>query len=148
MSWHCEDAAIPYSELPSVREKWHAIAQRYMSEYDIFDDWGMFAYTNGAHKPWGDVLAEIDMGLAEENLDETGWQAFVSLKREIAKIAIEHGGSMTACHGATRAGDAELVPLEMGGGWEVMKTLKRTFDPNNIMNPGKQSLDQAYEEAS
>ena len=34
----------------------------------------------------------------------------------------------------------------MAGAWEVMKTLKRTFDPNNIMNPGKQSLDEAYEE--
>jgi len=26
MSWHCEDAAILYSQLPAVREKWHAIA--------------------------------------------------------------------------------------------------------------------------
>jgi glycolate oxidase len=28
----------------------------------------------------------------------------------------------------------------------VVKTLKRTLDPNNIMNPGKQMLDEAYEE--
>ena len=28
MSWHCEDASIPYPELPAVREKWHAIAAR------------------------------------------------------------------------------------------------------------------------
>jgi len=105
----------------------------------------MFAYTNGAHKPWGDVLVEIDMGLWEERLDEVHWQAFVSLKREIAQTALDHGGSMTACHGATRAGDAELVPQEMGGGWDVMMGIKRLLDPNNIMNPGKQSLDQAYE---
>ena len=78
-------------------------------------------------------------------LDEVHWQAFVSLKREIAQITLDHGGSMTACHGATRAGDAELVPQEMGGGWDVMMGIKRLLDPNNIMNPGKQSLDQAYE---
>lgn len=145
MSWHCEDAAIPYSQVPAVREKWHAIAGRYVERYDLFDDWGTFAYTNGAHKPWADVLLEIDMGLWEERLDEEGWQAFVSLKGEIARTAIEHGGSMSSCHGATRAGDAELVPVEMGASWDVMKKIKRTLDPNNIMNPGKQSLDEAYQ---
>jgi len=146
MSWHCEDAALPYSELPAVREKWHAIARRYIEEYDLFDDWGIFAYTNGAHKPWGDLVVEIDMGLWEERLDEAGWQGFVSLKREIAQTVLDHGGSITACHGATRAGDAELVPVEMAGGWDVMKRIKRMLDPNNVMNPGKQSLDEAYNE--
>lgn len=148
MSWHCEDAAIPYSEVPEVLRKWHEIAQRYVEQYDIFDDWGAFQYTNGAHKPWADVLVEIDMGLWEDRMDEESWQAFVSLKREIAQVAIDHGGSMSSCHGATRAGDAELVPTEMGASWEVMKTIKRALDPSNIMNPGKQSLDEAYEEVA
>ena len=146
MSWHCEDAAIPYSEVPEVLRKWHAIAARYVAEYDIFDDWGCCGYTNGAHKPWGDVLLEIDMGLWEDRMDEPSWQAFVSLKSEIAQVAIDHGGSMSSCHGTTRAGDAELVPVEMGASWEVMKRIKRALDPLNIMNPGKQSLDEAYTE--
>jgi glycolate oxidase len=147
MSWHCEDAALPFSALPAVRKRWHEIARRYVDEYEIFDDWGMFAYTNGAHKPWGDVLAEIDMGLWEERLDEDGWRAFVSLKREIAETVLDHGGSITACHGATREGDAELVPREMGASWQVVKQIKRTLDPLNIMNPGKQMLDQAYDDS-
>ena len=148
MSWHCEDAAVPYSEVPEVLRKWHEIAGRYVEQYDIFDDWGAFQYTNGAHKPWADVLVEIDMGLWEDRMDEESWQAFVSLKREIAQVAIDHGGTMSSCHGTTRAGDAELVPTEMGASWEVMKTIKRALDPNNIMNPGKQSLDEAYEEVA
>src|SRR5439155_986759 len=53
MSWHCEDASIPYTELPAVREEWHAIAAKLRDRFDMFDDWGMFAYTNGAFKPWG-----------------------------------------------------------------------------------------------
>ena len=52
MSWHCEDAALNYSVLPQVREEWHAIVARYRERYGIFDDWGMFAYTSGPHKPW------------------------------------------------------------------------------------------------
>jgi glycolate oxidase len=144
MTWHCEDAAIPYSQLPAVQREWAAIAKRYVAEHEILDHWGMFAYTNGAHKPWGDFLAGIDVGLSEERLDEDGWRAFVSLKREIAEVALDHGGSLTACHGSTREGDAELVPREMGAAWHVVKQIKRTLDPLNIMNPGKQGLDEAY----
>jgi glycolate oxidase len=146
MSWHCEDAAIPHSQLPAVREKWHAIARGLVERYDMFDDWGMFAYTNGAHKPWGDYLAEIDIGIWEMQWDDETWAAWVDAKREIARVSIEHGGSITACHGSCRAGEVDLVPLELGGGFEVMKTIKRALDPNNIMNPGKYLLDQAYEE--
>jgi glycolate oxidase len=68
----------------------------------------------------------------------------VACKREIAEVALKHGGSITACHGATREGDAELVPTEMGSAWEVVKRIKAALDPNNIMNPGKQMLDEAY----
>ena len=35
---------------------------------------------------------------------------------------------------------------ELGGGYEVMRTLKRALDPNNVMNPGKYGLDGAFEE--
>ena len=145
MSWHCEDAALNYSVLPPVREEWHAIVARYRERYGIFDDWGMFAYTSGPHKPWADYLVEIDVGIWEQKLDEELWQAWVSCKREIAEVSLKYGGSITACHGATRAGDAELVPTEMGSAWPVVKAIKRALDPNNVMNPGKQSFDEAYE---
>jgi glycolate oxidase len=146
MSWHCEDAAITYSALPMVREEWHAIANRYIDDYGIFDDWGMFAYTNGAHKPWADYLVEIDIGIWEQRLDDDMWDAWVQCKREITEVSLKYDGSITACHGSTREGDAEFVPLEMGGGFDVMKKIKRALDPTNIMNPGKNRLDEAYEE--
>ena len=128
-----------------MREEWHAIVARYRERYGIFDDWGMFAYTSGPNKPWGDYLVEIDVGIWEQKLDEELWQAWVRCKREIAEVTLKYGGSITACHGATRAGDAELVPTEMGSAWPVVKAIKRALDPNNVMNPGKQSFDEAYE---
>ncbi len=145
MSWHCEDAALNYSALPAVREEWHAIVERYSEQYGIFDDWGMFAYTSGPYKPWADYLVEIDVGIWEQRLDDDTWAGWVACKREIAEVALKHGGSITACHGATREGDAELVPTEMGSSWEVVKRIKAALDPNNIMNPGKQMMDEAYE---
>jgi glycolate oxidase len=36
------------------------------------------------------------------------------------------------------------VPLELGGGYDVMQKIKRLLDPNNVMNPGKYGLDSAY----
>jgi glycolate oxidase len=144
MSWHCEDASINYSKLPDVMKAWHRIADELIERHEIFDDWGMFFYTNGAYKPWGDYLTEIDIGIWEQRLDDTNWAAWVQAKKEIAAVSLALGGSMTACHGATRAGEVELVPEEMGGGFDVMLKIKRALDPNNIMNPGKYELDRAY----
>jgi glycolate oxidase len=140
--WHCEDAAIPYSELPEVFRKWHAIVAKYR-DYG-FDDWGCFAYVNNPYKPWGDFLTEIDIGLPDVNFDERTWNAWVQCKREISLVTLEHGGSISACHGGTRPGDVELVPKELGEMFELMKMIKRMLDPNNIMNPGKYLLDEAY----
>ena len=129
MSWHCEDAALNYSVLPKVREEWHAIVERYIGEYGIFDDWGMFAYTSGAYKPWGDYLVEIDVGIWEQKLDDENWAAWVRCKREIAEVSLKYGGSITACHGATREGDAELVPTRDGhppGGWSRRSSARST----------------------
>ena len=45
-------------------------------------------------------------------------------------------------------GEVDLVPEELGRGFDLMLDIKRTLDPNNIMNPGKYLLDRAYEGAS
>ena len=76
MSWHCEDAALNYSVLPQVREEWHAIVDRYISRVRHLRRLGMFAYTSGPHKPWGDYLVEIDVGIWEQRLDEANWDAW------------------------------------------------------------------------
>jgi glycolate oxidase len=144
MSWHCEDASIIWSELPAVRREWHAIVADLRRRTDVFDDWGMFAYTNGATGV--DYLTEIDVGIWEQELDEETWRIWVDAKRRIAQVAVAHGGSISACHGACRAGEVDVVPEELGGAYDLMLALKRTLDPGNVMNPGKYGLDRAYEE--
>ncbi len=144
MSWHCEDAAINWSQLPSVREQWHRIVAALRARSDVFDDWGMFSYTSG--RTGVDYLTEIDVGIWEQELDDETWAMWVDAKREIARVAIAHGGSISACHGSCREGEVDLVPEELGGGYEVMRAIKRTLDPSNVMNPGKYGLDGAFEE--
>ncbi|TCP43878.1 glycolate oxidase [Tamaricihabitans halophyticus] len=145
MSWHCEDAAINYSNLPQVRLEWHEIIRKLREKFDMFDDWGMFTYTSA--NTGLDYLTEIDVGIWEQELDDASWAAWVDAKRDIAEVALRNGGSISACHGSCREGEVDLVPQELGGGYDVMLDVKRAIDPNNIMNPGKYGLDRAYESA-
>ena len=50
--------------------------------------------------------------------------------------AIEMEGTCTGEHGVG-VGKRQYLEQEFGGALETMKTLKRAFDPLNIMNPGK-----------
>lgn len=148
LNWHCEDCAIPYSELPVVRKKWHEIVKKYMAEYPgYFDDWGMFMYSNGSFGKKGDYLAEIDVGFNERECTVEVWDAYKKMGGDIARIAVEVGGSLSACHGGTRPGQEEVsTDVELcDGSYDLMKKIKKLLDPNNIMNPGKYMLDKAYE---
>jgi glycolate oxidase len=63
------------------------------------------------------------------------------VEEELFKLAISLKGTLTGEHGIglSKANYMTLEhdPIEMA----LMKQIKRTLDPNNIMNPGKRALD-------
>ena len=147
MSWHEDDAGMPYPSLPAVREEWHEIIARYTEKLGIIDDWGVSYYTSGNINTGGDYTSILDVGIWEEKIDDAFWEVWVECKREIAQVALKHGGTISGAHGGTREGDVELLPLEMGEGqFALMLDIKRLLDPNNVMNPGKYLMDRAYED--
>ena len=106
----------------------------------------MFAYTSGS--TGADYLTEIDIGIWEQQLDDTAWATVGARPSATSpRLACAAGGSISACHGSCREGEVDLVPDELGRGFDVMLDIKRTLDPNNIMNPGKYLLDRAYPDA-
>jgi len=60
-----------------------------------------------------------------------------SIQTELVKFAISLGGSVTAEHGCG-VWKAPYLPLEHGtDAIDIMRKIKKIFDPNNILNPGK-----------
>jgi len=58
------------------------------------------------------------------------------VKREIYQEAIKLGGVITGEHGlgVIRLPDLDICPD--GKIWELIRGIKKVFDPNNILSPG------------
>jgi len=59
------------------------------------------------------------------------------IKRAIHDLVREHGGSFSAEHGIGRLKVEELQRYASTVELDLMRAVKRAFDPNGIMNPGK-----------
>jgi D-lactate dehydrogenase (cytochrome) len=96
-------------------------------------DQAPFPYTILGHV--GDGNFHVMMLLDPENPAE--WEASQALNRRLAERAIRMQGTCTGEHGIGLH-KIEFMHLEHGeNGLALMAGLKKTFDPNNILNPGK-----------
>ena len=68
---------------------------------------------------------------------EGGWEKYQGMLREIAELTTGLGGSISSCHGVgiEHRDNIELEYSEVA--LDAMRSVKRAFDPHNIMNPGK-----------
>lgn len=119
------DVIVPSSELASTMKE---IAE------SINND-GMKATLFG-HIGDGNIHANIFM----DNTDE-GRKKMEKLQMDIARAAIRHRGSVSAEHGIGTEKNRLLYEeyLERNSLYtlEIMKSIKKVFDPNNILNRGK-----------
>jgi len=117
-----EDATVPISKIPAMVAKIKEIEKRHeMTIYLL------------AHAGDGNMhpLLCYDPGNKEEA------EKVENICREIFEASIALGGTLTGEHGIGLAKKPfmhlEISPAEL----EVWKNIKKSFDPNNIMNPGK-----------
>ena len=117
-----EDATVPRSELATMIAFIQQTAERRHLKIGTFGHFG-----DGNLHPT--FLCD------ERNPDEI--ERVHAAFREIFEKAIALGGTITGEHGVGLAKKAFLETFAGQTSLDVMRTLKRTLDPNNILNPGK-----------
>jgi glycolate oxidase subunit GlcD len=121
-----EDLGVPPSKIPETIRKAQAVADKYN-----------LLLTTFGHIGDGNVHTTFvtDMRSRDE------WERLKPAADELAEIALEMGGTITAEHG-TGLARAPYIEKQIGHGLDVMRAIKKALDPNNILNPGKMGLDR------
>jgi glycolate oxidase len=118
-----EDIVVPRSRIPDILRAINEIAKR----HDLL-------IVNFGHAGDGNIHTNIMIDEAEAE------RADIAVK-EIFEATLRLGGSISGEHGIGLS-KAGYLPLELGpAALGVMKKIKHTLDPNNILNPGKIFLD-------
>ena len=117
-----EDICVPRSRLPEMIRTIEGIAT------DL-----QIPIVNFGHAGDGNIHVNIMVDRAVPGHEEKAEQAI----REIFAATLEMGGTMSGEHGVGVT-KAPYIPMELDpAAVAYMKAIKRTLDPNNILNPGK-----------
>lgn len=76
--------------------------------------------------------------LCKLELSDEQWESELSrFTEEVYTYAYAHGGRLSGEHGIGSKKAHFLERFTLGGELELMRKIKRAWDPNNILNPGK-----------
>jgi glycolate oxidase len=116
-----EDITVPLSGLPKMLEELKRISDKHGVEIATFGHAG-----DGNLHPTMlvDRRNPLEMEKAEDAMED------------LFKASLALGGTLTGEHGIGLS-KKRFMGLEHKSSLELMKKLKRAFDPDNIMNPGK-----------
>ena len=118
-----EDSVVPRSEIPAFLKE----IKTKLIEWNLRSV--MFGHA-------GDGNVHIDVLKGSMNNDE--WKKIVPLVKEmIYKTAVSLGGTITGEHGIGFTRKEYLGIALSDGEIELMKKIKKAFDPEGILNPGK-----------
>jgi len=121
-----EDLGIPPTKIPEVIKR----AQEISDKYNLL-------ITTFGHIGDGNVHTTFvtDMRSREE------WERLKPAADELAELALEMGGTVTAEHGTGLARNP-YIEKQLGPALDVMRAIKQALDPHNILNPGKMGLEK------
>jgi glycolate oxidase len=123
---HPEDIAVPPSRLLEAIRSIRAVSEEMGLKVSI-----------GGHVGDGNIHPAVGYPLDDEAARRRVYEWY----REIARISLKLGGTVSAEHGVgIIKKDLLRMELEYIGGLkalELMRSIKRVFDPKNILNPGK-----------
>ena len=117
-----EDVTVPRSKVAEILRRVEAISKKHN-----------LIIVNFGHAGDGNIHVNVLIDKRKPGESERAHEAV----KEIFKAALELGGTLSGEHGIGIT-KAPYLGMELGDmGIEVMKRIKKSFDPNNILNPGK-----------
>ena len=118
-----EDTVVPRGELPKLLRGVKAIGERYR-------------FRSVCYGHAGD--GNLHVNILRDGMDETAWNYTVKEGiAEIFKLCKSLGGTISGEHGIGYV-QRPYLPIVFGKKeLELMRALKRIFDPNGILNPEK-----------
>lgn len=120
-----EDITVPRSKLPDLLAEIGKIAQKYKVTVPCF-----------GHTGDGNVHTNVMVDGSDEKQLEIGHHAI----EEIFKATVALGGTLSGEHGIGLS-KAPFMHLAFSDGeMELFRSIKKSFDPNNILNPAKMGL--------
>jgi len=118
-----EDTVVPRSKIPELIKGVKEISGRY-------------GITTICYGHAGD--GNVHVNILKDKSDDSVWEKDLDTAiREIFKLTVSLGGTISGEHGI---GYSQKSYLSIALGQQeiaLMKSIKKTMDPNNIMNPGK-----------
>ncbi len=117
-----EDATVPRSKIPEMFERLMVIKEKYDVDLVVF-----------GHAGDGNLHPNI---IADKR-DHEEMRRVEQAVGEIFEAAVDLGGTLSGEHGIGTL-KAPFMEMELGEvGLDLMKRIKTSWDPNNILNPGK-----------
>ncbi len=117
-----EDTAVALSDLANFIEEFTSLMKNYNQEAVYY-----------AHAGAGELHLRPILNLKKKE----DVVLFRKITSDVAKLVKKYKGSMSGEHGDGIV-RAEFIPIMIGeANYEILKRIKKAFDPNNIFNPGK-----------
>ena len=120
-----EDISVPRSKLPEALTKIYKIGEKYGFQVPCF-----------GHAGDGNIHVNVMVDGSNEKALADGHQAI----KEIFQLVVDMGGTLSGEHGIGLS-KAPFMDIAFNDQEEqLFKDIKKAFDPNNILNPGKMGL--------
>lgn len=122
-----EDFGVPISRIPETIAEIQAIGSKYG-----------FPVATFGHIGDGNLHATFIMNPTVQE----HWEKVKAIALEYIDMTLRYQGTVSAEHGIGMA-KSPYIGKQLGETLNVMKDIKKTLDPNNILNPGKMGFDDA-----
>jgi glycolate oxidase len=118
-----EDTVVPRAKLPQL-------------VHGVKEICGKYGITSICYGHAGD--GNVHVNLLKDKLDDGSWKKHIDMAiREIFELTVNLGGTISGEHGIGYT-QKSFLPIALSETEiKLMKDIKKIFDPNNILNPGK-----------